>query len=218
MRDVRRFSRLALALLALGGCGGQQMIGGSPDAALSNKNYPPGPYGISVGSIVAPMTFADGWIVNPLNGDNATDANKQEVDMTRFYQSPTVHWLLMDVSAGWCVPCQSEQTDLLNYSDPTNAKWGGHHIGVFEALVQNDNETSPSVPGATFMEKWINSFNLDFAVVGDDFMPQQAMPFVTSGFPTNVLIDTSTMKIVWRLDGYSPTDVESELCATAGCN
>jgi hypothetical protein len=164
--------------------------------------YPPGPYGVGVNRVIANFslpgyfTTGNGVKVNTLpkmaNNDlqavrEATDANGNKFK-----------YLLLDISAGWCPPCNAEAKDLgLTGSHSTLIKTWQQKGGLFmTVLTESYDESTHAPPVDADPDTWINTNSSQSSVVYD---PQQNL--LTAGidpnaFPTNLVIDLRTMKIV----------------------
>jgi hypothetical protein len=182
---------------------------GTPDAGPNP--YPAGPYGVSVNRIIENFTFpgfftvGSGVKVNTLPSTDNFDL--QLLRNAKDANGNVFRYLLLDISAGWCPPCNQEAQDLgLNGAkkDLIN-KWlakGGLFMTV---LVQDYNQSNPGAPNASHIAKWINQHQVQTSTTYDPTQNLIAQGINPSAFPTNLVIDLRTMRIVSAWYGLDTT-------------
>jgi hypothetical protein len=177
---------LALVVLSAAACSSGS-DGSSPAAPACV--YPAGPYGTSVGDVVDPSLSWQGYV-----GD-ATQATA--VDVKGYYDcdgSKGVTAVLLDESATWCVNCVNEAQQI---GPDETSTWKSQGVQVVTLMAQNE-QTDPATLDTAL--SWRNAYALTAGAVCAD--PQWTLKLwggagpSGNGFPTNVLIDPRTMKIV----------------------
>jgi thiol-disulfide isomerase/thioredoxin len=165
---------------------------GDPDSGTPvGQMYPPGPYGITVGSVISNRTWK-GYADTAADPDiDPFNEPAHAISLADYYtpNSPTSRLVVLMQSAGWCGPCQEEAATLPSIS----ATWQPKGVHFITLMWQDPNGS----PGSTdYAKTWGAMFHLDTPVVADpdDFGGQE--PFGNEGIPFLVLIDTKTMKIV----------------------
>jgi len=209
-----------LGAIALIGCDGASGQGGGdsgdgtlapafPDGtgqqAHGAKAYPPGPYGIGKGSIIANYKFL-GY------ANSLKDASTlQPIELADFYnptgdavyeegtvfevgaKKPKV--LLIDVASVWCGPCNQEAADVLPGLYQKYKPLGGEFLS---------NLADGGTPGIAATSKnlhaWSSKYDVDYPIVIDPTYKLSAL-FDQDAFPTNMIIDTKTMSVVMVIAG-----------------
>jgi hypothetical protein len=214
--------------------------GQAPSAAA----YPSGPYGIGVGSVVPDFEF----LGYPNASVDATDrvaihlsdfSNPHAFDKTyvpgpdgddRLFPAtsgyaqagkakPTV--LLVDIASVWCVPCNEEAKTVLPAQHAKYVPCGGEFL-----LDLHDSNTPGITATFTNLTGWTKSYQVNFPAVIDPAYKLDAL-FQVDAYPNNVIIDTTTMKVVEAFAGeaiptacadISPcnTDADCQVCQ-GGC-
>lgn len=180
--------------------------------------YPAGPYGTTKGAIVAQFQFvgyknahlshlatqtiqlADFYnphVDDPSYAPVAPEQDDRLFPVASMYGSgsPKPKALAISVSSGWCGACKKEAKTVLPAKHALYKPLGG------EFLVQlNDGVT----PGHTAVQQdlvdWTTKFNVDFPATIDPDRQLDAL-FVAHAYPTNIILDTRTMKIVEVIAG-----------------
>ena len=108
-------------------------------------------------------------------------------------------YMLLDLSAGWCGPCNDEAESYgLNRDADSKAKiatWlsqGGLFVTV---LVQDYSESSPSSPIQSDVDRWLGDHNVQ-SILAADSSGRLSSTISQSAFPANLIIDLDSMKIV----------------------
>jgi hypothetical protein len=202
-------------------------------------DYPAGPYGIGLGSVLAnydfvgypnasattaahvPIRFSDFY--NPHAFDTSYRPASPSEDDRLFpadsgyamagKAKPTV--LLIDLASVWCVPCNNEAKSVLPVKHALYAACGG------EFLLDLHDSNTPGVT-ATFsnLTSWTKTYKVDYPAVIDPSFKLDAL-FGVNAFPTNIIVDPTTMKVVANFAGdVSPTACNDVApCTTdADCN
>lgn len=212
---------------AVAGCTDDGRDSSSPTGEVilqaSAADYPPGPYGTSRGSIVARYQFtgfknaltqngsmqnielADFY--NPHSDDSSyvpadplQDGRRFPVGSLYGSNAPKPRALSISISSIWCGACKREAKMVLPVKHLLYKPLGG------EFLVQlNDG----AAPGHAAVQQdllgWTSQFQVDFPATIDPHRQLDAL-FVISAYPTNIILDTRSMKIVEVVAGI-PDDV-----------
>jgi len=178
--------------------------GGGGGAAL---DYPEGPYGTVAGATIPNYGFpgyarpAEGVgedkridlaisdFYNP-TGDGVFEAGSPYGEGTAKPKA-----LMLNVSALWCGPCKEEAKDVLpeEYS-----KYGPNGLEILVVIV--DGAEQGVVATFDDLELWIDAFSVDYPA-GIDPTAQLGAVFDANSFPGNMIIDTTTMRIVEVIAG-----------------
>jgi hypothetical protein len=155
-----------------------------------NKPYPPGPYGSTVGAVLANAKFMG--YPNPKAVNYTGDA--QLIEFADFYD-PTgtkgVKALMVNASAGWCSVCNSEQWTIAD----EEVIYAPKGVKFFEAFFEGGTETDPHPATLTDMQKWASTHTIDWNLALDPGLKLGYL-FDTTATPMNMIVDTKTMIIV----------------------
>ena len=176
--------------------------------------YPCGPYGTTVGSVAANLSWKG--FADPQNHCKAHKDKK--MDTTKLVDIGFADWFLgkkgcetykkellwVVVSAGWCQPCQAEVKAI-------QTKYAGGKYDKRLGLVNVVFESGPPTikpADETFIKTWITTFGLTLPVAMDTSFKMGAY-FSKKNAPFNMFIDLKTMKIYYRNEGSATTDYDS---------
>lgn len=186
---------------------------GVPDAGIpdAGDTYPPPPYGVSVNRIIENFTFP-GYMTAGSGVKVNTLPKSQNLDLQAFRtlvdsSGKRFRFLLLDISAGWCPPCNQEAQDLglLGTKSGLTANWisrGGLFLTV---LVEGYDESTHNPPVAADIETWANAHSAQSSLAIDPNQNLITQGINPSAFPTNLVIDLRTMKIVSAWYGLDTT-------------
>lgn len=200
--------RVSVALLLLAACSGGPTKTAPHATSSSACSYPPGPYGTRVGDVVDPSLTWQGYVDD--SGQATTIGTGDFLDCDG---SKSVRALLIDESATWCGDCVSEATRI----EPlVGAKWKNEGVRVVTLMAQ-DAQASPATTDTAL--SWRNEFVLTTgAVCADPAWTMKrwgvAQGGGDNGFPTNILVDPRTMRIV----AIQPPDLEGTVDNLARAN
>jgi hypothetical protein len=215
--EVMRQTIFALVgAIALVGCGSTGNGGGEdqlapafPDgtgqAGHSELTYPGGPYGVGKGSIIANYKF-----VGYANAMKVSDA-LQPLQLAEFY-NPTgagvyeagsvmevgaakPKALLIDVASVWCGPCNYEADQVLPGLHQKYKPQGGEFL-----LQLADGGTPGKAATPKNLFNWTQKYDVDYPATIDPTYKLSAL-FDQDAFPTNMIINTTTMEIVEVIAG-----------------
>ncbi|MFT3767055.1 MAG: hypothetical protein QM820_16275 [Minicystis sp.] len=182
--------------------------------------YPAGPFGIGIGSTIPNLSFvgyanavanADsmqlielGHFYNP-HGRDASYAPASQAEDDRlfpagsqygeFAKKPTV--LAISVSSVWCNPCNLESKCLLPVHQREYGACGG---GLFLQL--QDGPTYGKAATPQNLKTWAQkTYKEDFPTAIDPAGRLISSVATQEAFPVNIIIDTTTMKIVESVAG-----------------
>jgi thiol-disulfide isomerase/thioredoxin len=194
---IRR-AALPLALALLAGCG-ENVVGGEPVADAGGPpptdGYPAGPYGTDEDSVLQDLTFA-GYVKASPAGLTQDVAFDDEVSLADLRALGEARYLLLNVAAEWCVPCQQE-AQVLPAKFERWAPAGALVVGV----LTEDAQVQPA--SRARLDAWIRLYRSNFTMLHDP-RGEVARVLAPSTMPVNLLIDLETMKIVRRRIGDDP--------------
>ena len=193
---------------SVGGVGGNASVGATNGSGGGSACvYPSGETGVLEGMLV------DGSL--SWQGFPAGASSPTTVAATDFFDcdgSRGVDAILVVQSATWCGPCQAEAAKL---EGKMGGAWAGLGIRVLTLMVEDANESPATVDTAS---AWKNAFGLtSIAVAADpafsfDYFNYE-MHISGGAFPTQLVVDPRTMKIVVREEGDLPLDAQLEQLA-----
>lgn len=212
-----------MTVLSFFGCKGADPTPSFNPGTVQTKSeifYPEGPFGVGEGSIIPNLSFigyanavADstamqqiqlGDFYNP-HGRDATYQPKSPAEDDRLYPAgsqygegkpkPTV--LAIDVASVWCGPCNAEAKCVLPVHEQRYTPCGG---GLFLQL--QDGPTVGKAATAKNLYNWtVKSYKEAFPSAIDPEGRIISTIATQEAFPTNILVDTTTMKIVKIVPG-----------------
>jgi hypothetical protein len=169
--------------------------------------YPKGPYGTTVGSTLDPTLSWQGYL-----GDGTTASTVAVSDYYDCDGSKGVDALLLDEAAQWCSDCASEEATL---APEVTTSWKSQGVQVVTLLAQDEEENPATLATAL---SWRNEYALTAgAVCADPKWTTKLWGGASAsgnGFPTNVVVDPRTMKIV----AIQPSDVAGTVTNLASAN
>jgi hypothetical protein len=193
--------RLALSFAALlvAACG-ENVVGGgepSPDAgpAGTPDGYPAGPYGTDEEAVLQDLVFA-GYVKTSPDGLTQDATFDDAVSLAELRALGAARYLLLNVAAEWCLPCQQEAQVLPG----KYARWAPAGALVVGVLTE-DAEVQPA--GRDRLDAWIRLYRSNYTMLHDP-RGEVARVLAPSTMPVNLLIDLETMKIVRRRIGDDP--------------
>lgn len=164
--------------------------------ASSGTKYPAGPYGLSVGSIVQNYEFLG--LTNPKASSYDT-GTLTKISFADFYNPEGAgdkpKFLLVTASARWCVYCKEEASHSMKAYEQYQPQGVEFLTTIFE-----DDASPPNPAVASDLQKWTKSYSLAYPVALDPKLQLGAF-FNVSAAPFNMIVDTSTMTIVWKNEG-----------------
>ena len=235
MRSDVILACVALGAVALTGasCSRQAFVDTTGEAS-NTAAYPAGPYGFEKGSTLydydfvgfaapnvtmstmQPMALSDFY--NP-HGKDPTYQPASPAEDDRLFPSnsayaaagkpkPTV--LLIQVGAVWCIPCNEEAKSILPGKHATYAPCGGE---LLLNLVDGMHQGVPATPQDLI--GWTTTYKIDYPVTIDPSAKLHPL-WQANAIPENIIVDTTTMKIVEILPGKAivgSCGVPGEECA-----
>ena len=173
--------------------------------------YPHGPCGTVAGATVPNYVFTG--YARP--GEEMGEAYRGFVSLADFYNpsgdglfeagspygegSPKPRALMVNKSALWCLPCQDEARRVL---PEMRAEFGPKGLQILVAIIAG---VDPGVEGNfDDLDLWIESFDVNYLAVIDPHGHLGAI-FDSNAFPGNMIIDTTTMRII-EVVGGEPGD------------
>lgn len=183
---------LALFVFAAGvvACGGSGSSG-NPDGNTMRGEYPVGPYGLTEGSVIEPISFL------------LPDSMPRTLEDV--WDDPSKKILLMTTSAGWCTACIEEQPKLKEFQE----KYGAAGLYIIVALFE---DSASNAATAELAASWQRQYSLPFDVVAD---PQFLLGryYDRTLTPMNMLVDVGQMKILRISTGFDANATEAIISA-----
>ena len=175
------------ALMSCGGSGEESDV--TEDVATTREGYPAGPYGLTENSKLANESFLG--------------VDGEAFDLQSIYAQGGNRLLLLSTSAGWCTVCIEEQPKIQALYD----QYKGKGLAVVVAIIEDANYLPAQ---ATHAADWKSKYDLTFDVVADSDGALAAYydPQLT---PMNMIVDVSSMKILWLTTGWDQSTVEAIL-------
>jgi hypothetical protein len=195
--------------------------------------YPAAPYGVSVGSVVpnfeflgypnasvdavdrVPIHLSDFY--NPHAFDTTYVPASPAEDDRLFSASsgyamagkakPTV--LLIDIASVWCVPCNEEAKSLLPGLHAKYQPCGGEFF-----LDLHDSDTPGTTATFSNLTSWTKTYKVNFPAIIDPAYKLDAL-FQVDAYPNNVIIDTTTMKVV---EAFAGEAIPTACADVSACN
>jgi len=187
-----------------GGPGPSEPSPGSNAGGVSGPyqklDYPAGPYGVGVGSIIEDLAFL-GWRDPVASGYDTTKF--ETVRLSEFYNPDgarsDIKLIWINASAVWCSVCRAEMKDIKNQS--VNALFRAKGLQLVETLFE-DNNSLPATP--LDLKNWgeFADHAIDFPLLLDPGFKLGAF-FTSDATPLNLLVDARTMQIRDATMGYS---------------
>jgi hypothetical protein len=205
-------------------------------AAATTEAYPAGPYGFTAGQVIPNMDFlgfpdpakntsamktitlADFY--NPHGLDPSYTPPAGEADDRLFPASsgyenagkPKPVVLLVDVASVWCGPCNEEAETVLPFKHALYEACGGEFL-----LDLHDSATPGTTATQSNLKNWTVVYKVDYPSMIDPAYKLDAY-FSQNAYPTNMIIDTTTMTIVHVIAGEAIpgfcNDANQETCGT----
>jgi thiol-disulfide isomerase/thioredoxin len=158
------------------------------DADIGPRDsYPSGPYGVTEGSIIAPLEF--------VNSDG-TPFSFEEI-----YTDGSNQLLLIATTAGWCASCIEEQPELQRLYENYGAEGLYVLVSIFEKATFEPADSESAA-------QWKSQHKLGFTVVAD---PEFVFGdyYESSLTPMTMLVEVSSMKIIKLTTGWDPSMVQA---------
>jgi hypothetical protein len=197
-----------------GSTGGPGVDGGQDAGPGPAGVYPAAPsegYGLGKNRVVADYTVP-GYL-NPEGGVNVStltlnpNLNLQDV---RNAGDAGYRYLLLDIAAGWCNPCNEEAADIgLGGANAAQIqKWASEGGLVMTVLEQGYDESTGAAPVQADLETWISSHDTQNSIAYDPTQTIEEDPTLANAataFPANIVIDLQTMQVVAAWYGFDST-------------
>jgi hypothetical protein len=162
-----------------------------------------------VGDVVDPTLSWQGYL------DDGTQA--QAVTMSQYFDcdgSKGVNALMLDESATWCSDCEMQAQRI---SPDLGTAWKSQGVHVVTLMAEDQSE-DPATLGTAL--SWRDEYSLTTgAVCADPGWTTKlwgGAPSSGNGFPTNIVIDPRTMKIVALQSGADLDDTVTNLATANG--
>ena len=215
LRRLPIFASAAALAFALAACGTEQ----------GEDEYAP-EFEADQGQLPVPETRADypdvvGWqvgrafpnlsFIGYANFKEGAPGQYQLIHMSDFYNptgdemwpegspygtGPKPKAIVMDISAVWCDPCKYESSVIIPQQYDKFGPMGGYFM---TALIEGNDTQNPRPTTFDELTSWAQSYKFDVPLVLDPEWNTRV--FLDEGWPTNLIIRTSDMKVIDRLGG-----------------
>jgi hypothetical protein len=174
------------------------------------RYYPGGPtnpdLGTDVGKVFPDLALGGGYwnLTTPVPVLDTQPFWADQVSMHDLYCAGKFKVALIDVSALWCGPCNEEGQDLPIHGAPVWLPQGGVIFSIMaEGAVRGSN-----VATKADLDQWVNQHQTNYPFI---LSPDGLVARISNlaGWPTNMFIDLSSMRILETFDGYSPCNGNS---------
>lgn len=169
---------------------------GAGDAPGNDVAYPAGPYGYDLGEVAPNLTFEG--LRNPKAA--GYDISQTEVIAFSDFYNPTgdpakPRVLVVTSSVRWCEFCKAEASESMG----SFRYWNPKGVTFLNALMETENPGEPATPSD--LRLWTKTYQLEYPVVLDPSPPQLRVFFSHDAPPFNMVVDTTTMKILFKAGG-----------------
>ncbi len=118
--------------------------------------------------------------------------------------------LLIDIASVWCGPCNDEAGTILPMKHDLYSPCGGEFF-----LDLHDSETAGTTATPKNLHNWTVMYKVSYpSAIDPSYQLDKA--FAAQAFPQNMIIDTTTMKIVAVVAGEAVTGVCSDMETICG--
>jgi hypothetical protein len=173
-------------------------------------DYPAGPYGVGLHSTVADLAFVA--VHDPISLSNIP-GGAELVHLDKYRSAKA---LLITAGAGWCEYCNDEEPKVESFYEqcnagatgvcPANTDSGTTNLAVLEVLVNDQNLGEPA--DLNFLTEWAKHYSVQFDLGVDPTQVLQAY-YTLDALPAHMLIQTSTMQIMWQNNGEDMVQLQS---------
>ncbi len=153
-------------------------------------DYPPAPYGQTTGTTLKNHSFLD-------------PSTEKVVKLSDLYKHPDKKLLVINSSAGWCSACKQEAIALKAVYDTYKTEG----LEIWFTLFQ-DYEGNPST--VSFWQKWMATMKPNYPCLLDTEF-QLGDYFKVESTPMNMMVDLTTMQIVYLQVGYNEAGLKSKI-------
>lgn len=198
MNLIKLASLMAL-LAAAPGCSG-----GTKPATCTFSGYADGGTP-GVGSTMENLTLVGSQHYN--TDGSPVDGTLKNLTLESYRADPKNKVLAILVAAEWCIPCQTEQAEVVPAYN--NYKSSASGVAIVEAITQKVNN-SPADQGT--IDAWAKRYGVPFDLTTD---AAGALAKYSNSmlFPSQLVITTCDMKIQWMHNGYEAGSLENAIDA-----
>jgi hypothetical protein len=161
------------------------------------KAYPPGPYGRGLGAVIENLSFL-GWRDPVRSGYDP--AALELVSFADFYDpsGTRTKLIVLNASAVWCSVCRAEMQDMRARDTYNTYKAKG--VEIVGTLFE-DADGAPAQPADLQLWGSSTAHTIAFPLLLDPGF-KASVYFTSDATPINMIIDATTMKIVFTMMGY----------------
>jgi hypothetical protein len=196
-----------LAALLMVGCGGSSDPMNRGMLPTGSGDYPIGPYGYSVGAVIANLQFQLKRDPSGAAGNtNYTTLTPATVNFSDLYADKTVKWLVLTGAAGWCNPCHEEA----NKMPAVSTKYEPMGFRFITVLIQGYDEANGTPAAFGDVDRWQLQTGEHIYLGLDPKDNLHDFASEIASFPLNLLVRTSDMTIQYSALGVDPSDPSIE--------
>lgn len=172
--------------------GGGVGAGGDGAGGAAPGTYPAGPYGLTVGTTMADDCFEG--LFDPPSVNYVSSGNTTKICLHDFYNpggtdDTKPKTLVIMIGALWCGPCQTEAAA----GDKDLAYWKPHGVQFMATVYQNKSQMAATYAD---LDTWTKTYKLMYPSVLDP-ASKLGKYFFVGAFPNNIVVDTTTMKLLY---------------------
>lgn len=212
---MRRAHAASLAVVTCMACSSQSPVdfdhgrtaGGAQAYGTGERlPYPQAPYGSTVDATIENFHFL-GW-TDP-KAVNYDASHLEDIDLAQFYNpsraSDGLKFLIITSTALWCSACKAEYRDMGKVVDAYRNK-GVQFLG---ALFEDGDTTNGPFPAKpSDLNLWASNYQVSFPFVLDPSLKLGNF-FDVEATPMEMIVDTSTMRVVNISTGWAPSQFDA---------
>lgn len=165
------------------------------DLVPQKADYPSGPFGVIPGTKIKNHSFYD------------PQANAV-VKMEKLYKHTDKKVLVISSAAEWCGACKQEAYSLKSFYN----EYSPQGLEIWYLLFEDKNAKPVDVAS---WQRWMNQINPNYPTYMDsDF--QTGLYFQAAATPMNMVVDLSTMTIVYLVTGFDEVGMENAVKKVLG--
>ena len=171
--------------------------------------YPPPPYGVLINKTISDFTF-DGYAQKaPATIPSGTAKANFSLQDVRKWTDASGHpfkFMLLDVAAGWCGPCNEEAESIGAHGDKKTkvAEWQAKGGVVVTVLAEGYPNPGDAVV-LSDIDTWNGAHAVQSSLAIDEVGALLNQGLTPAAFPFNAIVDLDTMKI---LNAYYGDDAD----------
>jgi thiol-disulfide isomerase/thioredoxin len=198
--------KVILATLLLVGCGGTDPMNRG-QLPTGSGDYPLGPYGYSVGAVIANLQFQLKRDPSGATGStNYSTLTPGPVNFSDFFSDKSVSWLVLTGAAGWCNPCHEEADKM----PAVATKYEPMGVRFVTVLIQGYDEANQTPAQFGDVDRWQIQTGEHIYLGLDPKDNLHDFASEIASFPLNLLVRTSDMTIQYSALGVDSSNPSIE--------